>query len=104
MRFLVITKQSSPAPPDMVLGLFEALSAWAKEHQEKGRLEQVWSFAGLPGGGGIANVSSLEELDQMMASFPLNPFSNIETYPLVDLEPSLESVRQAIRAMMPPRA
>ena len=104
MRFLVVTKQSSPPPPEMVLGLFEALSGWAKEQQAKGKMEQVWSFAGLQGGGGILNVNSLEELDAVMAGFPFGPFSHIETYPLVDLEPSLEAVRQAIRAMMPPNA
>jgi muconolactone delta-isomerase len=101
MRFLIVTMQNTPPPPDMALGLFEALSAWAKSNQEQGKIEQVWSFAGLPGGGGIANVNSLEELDALMTSFPMSPFSDIETYPLVDLEPSLENVRQAIRSMMP---
>jgi muconolactone delta-isomerase len=96
--------QSTPPPPDMAMGLFEGLSEWAKAEQEQGKLEQVWSFAGMPGGGGIANVNSLEELDAMMNSFPLSPFSTIQVYPLVELEASLESVRQSIRAMMPPGA
>jgi muconolactone delta-isomerase len=94
--------QNTPVPPDMALGLFDALSAWAKAHQEQGKLEQIWSFAGMPGGGGVANVGSLEEFDALMNGFPLSPFSTIQAYPLVDLEPSLESVRQSIRAMMPP--
>jgi muconolactone delta-isomerase len=102
MRFLVVTKQSTPPPPEMALALFDAVSAWAKANQDQGKLEQAWSFAGLPAGGGIANVASLEELDAMMSGFPLAPFSTTEIYPLVDLEPSLEGVRRAIRAMMPP--
>jgi muconolactone delta-isomerase len=101
MRFLVVTTQSTAAPPDMTPGLLEELSAWAKTQQEQGKLEQVWTFAELRGGGGIANVTSPEELDALMNGFPLGPFSSIQAYPLVDLEPSPEGIRQAIRAMMP---
>jgi muconolactone delta-isomerase len=102
MRFLVITKQRHPVHPEQALGLFEAVSGWARGLQASGKIEQAWSFAGLPGGGGIFNVNSLEELDQAMNAFPLGPFTEIEVLPLVDLEPSLESVRGAIRAMTPP--
>jgi len=102
VRFLVLTKQSSPPPPEIALSLFEGLSEWAKAHQASGKLEQVWSFAGLPAGGGILNVATLEELDSIMNGFPLSPFSTTEVLPLVELEPSLESVRQSIRAMLPP--
>lgn len=102
MKFLVVTKQASPAPPEVALGLFEALSGWAKEHTASGKMEQIWSFAGSNGGGGLLNVDSLEELDQIMNAFPMGPFSTIETFPLVELEASLEGVRGAIRAMMPP--
>jgi muconolactone delta-isomerase len=86
----------------MALPLFEGLSEWAKANQASGKLEQVWSFAGLQGGGGVMNVESLEELDFIMTTFPLAPFSNTEIYPLVEIEPSLDRVRQAIRSMMPP--
>jgi muconolactone delta-isomerase len=103
MKFLVITKANSPIPPEMALGLFEALSAWATEHVSSGKIEQTWSFAALQGGGGIFNVESLEELDAIMTKFPLAPFSSTELYPLVELQPSLQRVREAIQAMMPPR-
>jgi muconolactone delta-isomerase len=86
----------------MALPLFEALSGWAKENTASGKLEQVWSFAGIAGGGGIVNVPTLEELDAVLTRFPLQPFSSVEVLPLVDLEPSLERVRESIRAMMPP--
>jgi muconolactone delta-isomerase len=101
MRFLVVTKQSTPPPPEIVISLLDGLSAWAKTHQDQGRIEQTWAFAGLPAGGGIFNVASLEELDTAMASFPFAPFSTIDIYPLIELEPSLETQRQAIRAMTP---
>lgn len=101
MRFLVVTKSNSPIPPEMALPIFEATSVWAQQHTASGKMEQIWSFAGLPGGGGILNVDSPEELDEIMTAFPLSPFSTTEIYSLVDVEPSLQRVRNAIQAMMP---
>ena len=92
----------NPIPPQMALGLFEGLLGWEKENSSKGKMEQSWSFAGLQGGGGILNVESLEELDAIMTSFPLAPFSETEVLPLVEIGPSVERVKQAIRAMVPP--
>ena len=40
-------------------------------------MEQSWGYAGLPGEGGILNVSSNEELGQIMIGLPLGPFSEI---------------------------
>lgn len=104
MRFLVTTMAQHPIPPQMALPLFEGLSSWAAAQKAAGKLEQVWSFAGLQGGGGIATVDSLEELDELLTTFPLAPFSKTDIFPLVDLEPSLERVRSSIRAMMPPQS
>ena len=49
-------------------------------------------------------MQSLEELDAILIAFPLAPFSSVEVYGLVDLEPAIENVKQSIRAMMPPGA
>jgi muconolactone delta-isomerase len=97
-----VSKSGSPVPPEMALPLFEATSAWVQQHTAAGKMEQSWSFAGQQGGGGILNVASLEELDEIMTAFPLAPFSTTEIFGLVDLEPSLQRVRSAIQAMMPP--
>ncbi len=95
MRFLVITKSSGPAPPDP--SLVDAMNAWLDEHDEK--MEQSWSFAGLNGGGGILNVESLEELDDIMAAFPFGQFSTVEVYGLADLSRSLENLRTLMSRM-----
>ncbi len=94
MRFLIVTRSENPVPPDMALPLVEAMGPWLERHAS--RIEQTWGFAGTQGGGGIAKVDSLEELDEMMADFPFAPFSRIEIYPLVDLAGSLERAKQAI--------
>ena len=44
--------------------------------------------------------TSPEELDALMAEFPLAAFSDISVYGLVDLDASLDNVSKAISAMM----
>lgn len=100
VRFLVVTRASAPFPPDMAEMLVAAMKQWANAHRQSGKMEQIWSFAGMAGGGGILNVSSHEELDAIMSGFPFGPFSAIEVYPLADLDAGLDNFSQAIRQMM----
>lgn len=100
MRFLVITKNRHPLPPEMALPTMQMFQAWLAEHRESGKLEQVWSFAGQVAGGGIANVDSHEELDAMMASWPLAQVSEATVYPLGDLDAVLEVSVANIEQMM----
>ena len=100
MKILVVTKAKHPLPPEAAPGLIDALSGWARRHTENGKMEAAWSFAGMPGGGGVLNVESLEELDAIMTEFPLAAFSEIELYPLVELHESLQRTKQAFQLMM----
>lgn len=102
MRFLVATKANQPLPPEMAMGLVDAMAGWARKHTASGKFEQVWGVAGVRGGGGILKVDSLEEVDAIMAEFPFGPFSDVEVYGLVDLETTLKNAKQAIQAMAPP--
>ena len=101
MRFLVIAKSKHLVPPDMMLGLLDAMIAWNNKYKQNGKMEAIWGTAGMPGGGGILNVNSLEELDAIMVEFPLGPFSETEVIPIVDLVESLQRAKQAAQAMMP---
>ncbi len=102
MRFLVTTRGNQPLPPEMAIGLVDAMSAWVHKYTASGKFEQVWGFAGARGGGGILKVNSLEEVDAIMAEFPFGQFSDIEVTGLVDIETTLKNVKQAIQAMAPP--
>ncbi len=102
MRFLVVSKASQPLPPEMAMGLVEAMEGWVQKYTASGKFEQSWGVAGAQAGGGILNVNSLEELDAIMVEFPFGPFSDIEISGLVDLETSLKNIKQAIQAMAPP--
>lgn len=76
----------------------EGMQGWIGKY--KAQFEQVWTFAGVSGGGGVLNVSSLEELDQIMTEFPFGPFSDTQVYGLLDLPESLERYKQTFAPMM----
>lgn len=99
MRFLVMSNPKHPLPPEMVPALSDAMIAWVREHTASGKMETTWSFAGEPGGGGILNVDSPEELDAIMLGFPFGPFSDVEVRALTDLEDSVIRAKAAFRAM-----
>ena len=63
MQFLLIAKQANPAPPEIVVPLIEAFEAWLAQHRASGKLKSAWAFAGTPGGGGVLEVDSHEDLD-----------------------------------------
>ena len=98
MRYLVVTKQTTPMPPEMVPGLFAAMKAFSARYLASGKAEQTWGFAGVQGGGAILNVASPEELDEIMAQFPFGPFSRTTIYSLVDLNSSLDNASKAFEA------
>ena len=98
MRFLIITKPKHLVPPEMLERLIDAMGPWRSKCA--GKIEQAWGFAGIAGGGGIANVDSLEELDAVMAEFPFGVTSDIEIIPLVDLDASLQRMKQFLEAMV----
>ena len=100
MRYLIVTTARSPFPPDMTIGLLDAMSKFAERYTAAGKIEQTWSFAGLRGGGAIMNVDSPEELDEIMTEFPLASFSKVRVYGLVDLQKSLDYGKKAMAAMM----
>ncbi|MHB1133361.1 MAG: muconolactone Delta-isomerase family protein [Chloroflexota bacterium] len=100
MKFLVVTKQNTSPPPEMVVPLIESTMDWTNKYSSSGKMQESWAFAGVTGGGGIVNVESLDELDAIMSEFPFAPFSSIEVFPLVDLARSLERGKQVAQAMM----
>ena len=100
MRFLVTAKSKHQIPPEAMGGLTDAMIAWINKYTANGKMEQVWGLAGLPGGGSILNVDSLEELDTIMGEFPFGPFSDTEISAIVDLVPALQRGREAFEAMM----
>jgi len=98
MRFLIVSKPKVPVPPDMAETLNDAMAAWFSENTGNGTIEQGWAFAGLGGGGGIANVDSFEELDELMTSYPFGQVSEVEIFALTDLGARLERFKAFFEA------
>ncbi len=61
MKFLVISKPKHMVPPEVMVGLIDAINPWVARFA--GKIEQTLGFAGIQGGCGILNVDSLDELD-----------------------------------------
>ena len=99
MKFLVISKPKHMVPPEFTVPLIDAFTAFLDKYSATGQLESVWSYAGTQGGGGIANVDTMEELDAIMAEYPFGPFSDVEVYPLTDLRESLQRTKQIAQMM-----
>jgi len=97
MRFLVVTRGKYPVPPSPEL--VDATKEWVDSHLASGQMEQTWNFAGVRGGGGILNVESLDQLDEIMTGFPFGPYSEIDILPLTDLHESLDRVRSQLERM-----
>ena len=96
MEFLIVSKNKYMTPPEDVPSLIDATLAWTRKYDKQ--IEQIWSFAGQQAGGGIAKVESLEELNAILAEFPLSPFSETDVYPLVDLVASLERQKETLQS------
>ena len=99
MKFLVITIQKQPPPPEILPMLTEATVQWIAEAKKTGKMEALYSIAGQPGGMGIGNVDSLEELDDIIQGMPMNPFSNVQVYPLSDVDHAMATMREQVKKM-----
>ncbi len=99
MRFLIVSKSKIPFPPEAAVPLFDAMLAWIETNTKSGKLEQVWGFAGISGGGGILDVESLEELDSIMVTMPFGPFSKVKVFGLTDIKQALGAGKEAAAMM-----
>lgn len=91
-------------PTEVVPSLIDTTLAWARKYE--GKIDQIWSFAGglwsftrQKAEEGVADVESLEELDAILAEFPLGPFSETQVYPLVDMRVSLQQRKETLRSI-----
>lgn len=87
MRFMVVTHSQFPVPPDQAPAIMEGFAAWWERYRD--RWQAAGFFVGGDGGGGICEVSSEAEFNQMMLEWPLNPYSKNEVYLLLDMDTAL---------------
>jgi len=97
MRFMLVIHPQFPLPPEHVGTLVDGFTAWWNRYRD--RFDSAGFFAGGSGGGGICNVADPAELQQMMMEWPLTPFSQIESYALVDMDTALDQWRAMVASM-----
>jgi len=90
VRFLVLSISRDAVPPEQVLSLIATKRKWVAEHRESGKLQDLFSLAGRSSSGYILDVESHEELTAIRAGDPFAPFSDVEIYPLSDLEQAFD--------------
>ncbi len=99
MKFLVTIIQKQSPPPQIMPALVEATIQWMAQAKGGGKFDAIYSIAGQPGGLGIANVGSLEELNDIIAGYPMTPFCDVQTLPLSDIDQALAALREQVKKM-----
>lgn len=96
MRFLVLSIQRQALPPEQVLAMIAAKRTWVARYRATGQLVDDFSLAGRSGSGYVLEVESNEELTAIRAGDPFGPFSDVEIYPLSDLEAAFDAYEQVM--------
>jgi len=99
MKFLVIVTQRQAPPPEIMPVLVDATAQWTASAKKGGKFDVIYSIAGQPGGLGIVNVNSLEELNELVSGHPMTPFANVQTLPLSDIDHGLKTLREQVKKM-----
>ena len=99
MKFLITIIQKQSPPPQIMPALVEATIQWMAQAKGSGKFDAIYSIAGQPGGLGIANVGSLEELNDLIAGYPMTPFCDVQTLPLSDIDQALTTLREQVKKM-----
>ena len=99
MKFLVMPIQKQTLPPEMGLALIEATIQWKDQVKRSGKFDAIYSIAGQPGGLGIVNVDSLEELNDRIAEYPMTPFCDVQVLPLSDVDQAMAKQHELLKKM-----
>lgn len=99
MKFLVITIGKWPPPPEILPALNESSTQWVAWAKGSGKFEAIYAISGQPGGMGIVNVDSLEELNDLIQGYPMTPFSETQLFPLSDIDRAMTTWREQVKKM-----
>ncbi len=99
MKFLVTIIRKQSPPPEIMPALVEATTQWIAWAKGSGKFDVIYSVAGQPGGLAIVDVSSLEELNDLVQGYPMTPFSDVQTLPLSDIDQALSTLREQVKKM-----
>ncbi len=104
MKFLILLKFKPipPGDPKMAIAINDAAKAWIKAHLANGKLEYAYNV--IPNaagyyGMGISNSASLEEVQEVIASYPAYVITDFEVFALSDVYKAIDDVTAGLRKM-----
>lgn len=95
MRVAVIYRPGSPAPPEAVPMLMEAMGQWVAKYGKQ--FSTIEFFVG-GGGFGVVDVADSAELLRITAENPFSPFSDVEIQPVVEPSAAMAIMNEALAA------
>lgn len=101
MKFLVslYLQDSYYSQPQEKRAEFQAgILAFTDEYLKSGKLKEVYFTTDMRGGFAIWDVASSEELARATMEYPLSPFTDFETYPLVEYEAVAKMMRKMAKS------
>jgi hypothetical protein len=98
MRALIVARQKTPPPMEMMPILVDGFQQWRDQHRD--RMEHFSFFASGSGGCGIVTVENEMELHKLVASWPLALYSDVQVEVLVDGDEALQFLNEMIQAQM----
>jgi len=83
-----------PLPPDKLLE--HVVKEWQTiiDVRQQGKILAAYGYVDQPGGFIIYDVSSREELDDLLTQLPMHPFTEFEVVALITAEQALERAKQ----------
>jgi hypothetical protein len=96
MRFMIVIRTKFLVPSEVLLSLANGFVSWWDRYRD--RWVAAGFYPGGNGGGGVCEVADEVELHTMIQEWPFTPFSEIDIYPLVDMDLALEQWQAMIAA------
>ena len=96
MKFMVFARLRAGATfPDTALSLFQQTIEWINARVTDETFDCAYN---LPAGGGVAivNADSHETLDELLSSYPLQPWVQYEVHPLSDIKHAFDLTIKAL--------
>ncbi len=87
-------KEEPPLPPDKLLK--HVIKEWETviNFRQQGKILGAYAYVDQPGGFLIYDVSSREELDDLLSKLPMHSFTEFEVVPLIAAEQALARAKQ----------
>lgn len=98
MRALIVARDKTPPPMEMLPLLFEGFRQWREQYRDQ--MEHFSFFASGSGGCGVVTVENEMALHNMVVSWPLASYSHMQVEVLVDGDEALQSVTDMIQSQI----